>query len=155
MKLVRSTLVVHAPGSRQRSVVVYGPIALPSGTTKKSSLKLMLPPLHSTPGASALLPSNSRGHSVQLLVSVLAKCLSSQLMHLPVAGLLILFSQRTTRVPEQVMPKGHCCFSTSPVSMLGRHTKPSLHVSQKGCPMASWNLPAGQRSQATALLAFE
>ena len=120
MKLVRSTLVVHAPGSRQRSVVVCGPIALPSGTTKKSSLKLMLPPLHSTPGASALLPSNSRGHSVQLLVSVLAKCLSSQLMHLPVAGLLILFSQRSWLAPLQRYHGGHCCFSTRSVLLSTR-----------------------------------
>jgi hypothetical protein len=33
--------------------------------------------------------------------------------------------------------------------------EPSLHVSQKGCPGLSWNLPDGQSSQLAALLALE
>ena len=50
-------------------------------------------PTFSTPLRTMLSPES--GHCMQVLVTVFAKCLSSQLMHLPVAGLLILYSQRS------------------------------------------------------------
>ena len=74
---------------------------------------------------------------------------------MPVAWLLIWFTQGSTRVPEQLLPGGHCCFSTSLVLLLTLQTKPSLHVSQKGCPAASWNLPEGHRVQLGELAALE